>query len=623
MSLAGNSSGQEPTTPAADRDDPSDLSSGEYLYESGHGEVAARILDRVGATASDPREISLACHVDAEFSELPLGLQSELTTLLGFELDDDATDGSVALTPLSGQRTFLQVRPIRAATRESHNLWRSMLASTNLPILIALLRDSLLTSGAETGVEHAARLVAAYTSLGADGSVDNLHRALAIARANTIARRRRMPEEESIRKEALRFARPAIDDNMPDGVIARMAVALSVAPATYTMADDERAQIRAVLDQAATRYRDPSSADWIADCRRNLATTDSERLEATHEQVEMYLATAESEDVGFRRMHWAAAAAAVASRYGDTESRDRAVRIMQSVPPATMGWKSHESTVILPTSALRRYVRRYKLAADWRHALRIFLASNSPAGSHDQNVATSRASSAGSIRGLVSRVTFGSHGLPERSGGDFDEEELVRTEQFAIGTHGILLDLELTEIERRFGRPAESEIASWLCVTFGCDPVHASQFAHALHLQWRGEPSDSARLAIPLIEAGARRLLLLLDEPIYRLERGASPGRFPAMDVYVDKLEGLNLDVDWVRALRTTLLDPGMNLRNMAAHGFKFDFASSEAAVLLRLAGLFCAMPIEQESESDREMLTRPTIGARRTLRRRLTWTWL
>ncbi|WP_290218142.1 hypothetical protein [Corynebacterium atrinae] len=488
--------------------------------------------------------------------------------------------------------------------------------------MVALLCDSLLTSGAEIGVEHAARSVAAYTELGADGTVDNLHRALAIARANTIARRRRMPEEEGIRKEALRFAKSAIGDHMPDGVVSRVAIPLSAGPATYSMANDERAQVRAVLDQAATEYQDPSTADWIADCRRSLATTDSERLEATRQQVDIYLTTAELEEVGFRRMHWASAAADVASRYGDTESRDRAVKIMQSVPPESMGWQSHEATLIVPTSAFRSHVRRYKLAADWRYALRIFLASTSPAGSHAENVATSKASSAGSIRRLVSRIAFGSHGLPERSDGDFDEEELVRTEQFAIGIHGILLNLELTEIERRFGRPAESEIASWMCATFGGDPTHASQFAHSLHLHWRGEPSDSARLAIPLIEAGARRLLLLLDEPIYRLERGASPGRFPAMDFYVDKLEGLNLDVDWVRALRTTLLNPGMNLRNMSAHGFKFNFVSSESAVLLRLAGLFCALPIKQESESDREMLKRPTEGARRTLRRRLSWTW-
>lgn len=622
VSTGGSSSDEAPNSADTTRDDPGHTASGEYLFESGHGDVAAGILDRLGAAAGDPLEISLACHGDAEFAELPLALQSELTILLGFELDDEATDGSVALTPLSGPRSFLSVRPIDASTRESHKLWRSMLESTDLPILVALLRDSLLTARAETGVDHAGRTVSAYTAVGANDSVDNLHRALALARANTIVRRRRMPEEEVVRREALGLAVSAIESRMPDGVIARLAIPLSTAPATYTPSDDDRAQVRAMLDQAAMAYQDPSAADWIADCRRSLATTDSERLKATREQVDKYLATAESEDVGFRRMHWAARAADIATRYGDTDSRDRAVRVMQSVPPESMGWQAHESTVTLPTSALRSHVRRYKLAADWRHALRIFLASRSPAGSHDENVETSRSSSAGSIRALVSRVTFGSHGLPERSDGDFDDEELIRTEQFAIGTHGILLDLELTEIKRRFGRPGAPEISSWLGVTFGCDPDHATQFARALDLHWDGRSSDSARISIPLVEAGARRLLLLLNEPIYRLERGASPGRFPAMDFYVDKLEELDLDKDWVRALRTTLLDPGMNLRNMAAHGFKFDFAPSEAAVLLRLAGLFCAMPIEREVESDRAMLNHPTAGARRRLRRRLSWTW-
>ncbi|GAA2926214.1 hypothetical protein GCM10010458_05170 [Microbacterium luteolum] len=622
MSLIGDSRGEQPRTPAVDREDPHDSTSSEYLYESGHGEVAARILDRLGATAGDPLEISFACHGDGEFGDLSLGLQSELTTLLGFELDDKATGGSVALTPVSGPRIGLQVRPVGSATHESHTLWRSMLASTKLPILVALLCDSLLTARAETGVAHAARTVAAYCALGDDDSVDSLHRALAIGRANSIARGRRMLEEEAIRQQALRLATSAVGSHMPDGVVARVVVPISATPATYALTEEERAQVRAILDLAATEYRDPSSADWIADCRRSLATTSSERLEATREQVAVYLATAESEDVGFRRMHWAATAADLAGRYGDTESRDRAVRLMQSIPPESMGWQAHESVVRVPTSALRSHIRRYKFAGDWRQALRIFLASKSPAGNHEQNIATARASSVGSIRSLFSRVSFGSHGLPERSDSDFDEEELVRTEQVAIRTHGILLDLELNEMERRFGRPAASEIGSWLSVTFNCDPGHAFLFARALHLHWRGEPSDSARIAIPLIEAGARRLLLLLGEPLYRIERGASPGRFPAMDFYLDKLEELDLDVDWVRAVRTTLLDPGMNLRNMAAHGFKFEFAASEGAVLLRLAGLFCAMPIGQDSDLDPSPLKRPTMAARQTLRRRLRWEW-
>lgn len=195
---------------------------------------------------------------------------------------------------MGGTRTFLQVRPIGAATQESHSLWRSILASTDLPILVALLCDSLLTARAETGVDHAARTVIAYTELGANDSIDNLHRALGIARANTIARRRRMPVEEGVRQGAFGFAASAISGHMPDGVAARLAtIPLSVAPAD--LHDGRRRTCTdsvPLLDQAATEYRDPSSADWIADCRRNLATTDSERLEATRLRIDMYLATA-------------------------------------------------------------------------------------------------------------------------------------------------------------------------------------------------------------------------------------------------------------------------------------------------------------------------------------------
>ena len=118
-----------------------------------------------------------------------------------------------------------------------------------------------------------------------------------------------------------------------------------------------------------------------------------------------------------------------------------------------------------------------------------------------------------------------------------------------------------------------AKISSWLSATFDCDPDHVTQFARALDLHWDKKSSDSARISIPLVEARARRLLLLLNEPIYRLEGGASPGRFPDMDFYVGKLEELDLDKDWVRDLWTTLLDPGIKLRNLAAHGFLFDFA--------------------------------------------------
>lgn len=74
------------------------MPSGEYHFEPGHGGSPLG-----SSIASEPPPAILwRSHspvADAEFADLPLGLQSELTTLLGFELDDEATDGSVALTP--------------------------------------------------------------------------------------------------------------------------------------------------------------------------------------------------------------------------------------------------------------------------------------------------------------------------------------------------------------------------------------------------------------------------------------------------------------------------------------------------------------------------------------------
>ena len=82
MSPGGGSSDEGPNSDDATRDDPDHTASGEYIFGSGRADVAAGILDRLGAAAGDPLEISLACHGDAEFAELPLALQSELTTLL-------------------------------------------------------------------------------------------------------------------------------------------------------------------------------------------------------------------------------------------------------------------------------------------------------------------------------------------------------------------------------------------------------------------------------------------------------------------------------------------------------------------------------------------------------------
>lgn len=89
------------------------------------------------------------------------------------------------------------------------------------------------------------------------------------------------------------------------------------------------------------------------------------------------------------------------------------------------------------------------------------------------------------------------------------------------------------------------------------------------------------------------------------------------MDFYVQSLETNGMDIDWVRALRATLLSDGLSLRNLHAHGF--EFSESESALLLRLVGLLCALA----GAIDRSELLRPTAAPQRGLRRRLRWVWV
>lgn len=65
-----------------------------------------------------------------------------------------------------------------------------------------------------------------------------------------------------------------------------------------------------------------------------------------------------------------------------------------------------------------------------------------------------------------------------------------------------------------------------------------------------------------------------------------------------------------------------MSLRDVAARGFKSEFDGSDGAILLHLAGLFYALPVDQESESDRAMLKR--LRRERVERACvcLSWTW-
>jgi hypothetical protein len=512
-------------------------------FGADEGRRVASILDRLAADAGDPLKVSIASHQDAEFNKLHNPLREFVRGILALEL----TETKTAVVDLTFGWAARRV-PGGNLQQEMSGLeqfFHAVLGNTSVALIRDLIADVILCARHDTTPTHATRTVNAYLSLSRESSVDPLHAALSISRANTIARARQLGVEAEVRIEAVACASRALETAAPSGVPAVVLEMLSVAPRSSSSND---AEIRSILDAAEELYTDPTAADWIADCRRRIARDPEVRADATKRQVGAYLAVAENETNGFRRMHWASAAAAIAERHGDNEMRNAAVRLMQAIPSESMEWKTFETDVKVPTSALRSHLRRYKFARDWRQAMRLFLASASPAGSYETNLVISRKAAQGSIRGLATNTVFGVHGLPEQNDADFDAGELIRTEQLALRVQGILLDLELREIANRFELPSTDSVGNWLSTMGGADVSHCRHFARAIELHLQGDVSSSARLTIPLIESCARSLLLQLNEPLYRIERGANPGKFPAMDFYISKLEELDLDPDWSRA---------------------------------------------------------------------------
>lgn len=586
-----------------------------YEFNPADVQVVSDLLGKVAAPTDELLKIWEQLSFAEEYKLLDQSLQAEIDFVFSYELQEDfGTAGDVNL--VQSALSVTATRPMSETPSGAWSLWSEVHDILRPSTMRAHVADILLTARVRPKPEHATGTVASYLEVAELEKVTAQQVALSLARANTIARSRKMTEELAVRQ--VMYTKSEFLASRPEtsGPALTLLAALSAVRRGVSIPGEEREMIRSrllTIGGASTFF-----TEEIAKSLARLADNPLELESARRWHTEQYLALARTDDHGMRKMHHAQTAVRLASDYGLSDLKDAAVLVMQSVDHGSMGWESVRHDVKLSKNAFRAHLRRYGRARHWSHALMTFLASPSPSGDHEANKRSAERAATGSIRSLITRTVYGAHGLPERTNDDFMEEEITRTETMTLSTTSILLALELEHIRVRFSTPQTDEVAIWMVETLSADESLARLFSESLALHWAEKYSDSARLSIPLIESAARGLLRTLDEPLYRTQRGDSPGRFPAMDFYVDALAKRELDPDWVRALRMTLLTPGMNLRNLAAHGFMMHFSEQQSALLIRLAGLFCAMPNDLDEQS-LEVL--PTM-TRRRLRRRLGWVW-
>lgn len=590
-----------------------------YKYAVGDEDAVARRFALFFSSYTDPIDAQFAISADPAWKLIRPDLAEASELLLRLELDEtERSSAQVVLreSPIFGERPP-RLAPLRP---DEQRLWKALVDHPSVTgSLEVAICDLLLSTGADSSPSNAEKVVSGYRAIsqGPDGS---LHVALSILRANTIARSRGMAVERDIRAELMGLAERAYTRDALPGIVLRHAGAIAEPPRKAARAPKELARLAAVLDHLDTHHVDEFTINWVAKYRIRAADGEDETRRARRRHVEKYLQLSLGDDVPFRSMLWAERAVALSTDYGLQDLHDEAVVRMQALSRTDLGWERVTSELSIPVALIRQRERLVAKMSSWEQAVAAFLASESPSDSQASNRVQAAGMQSGILE-LFSGRSFGSHQLPERTHGPAEEERLAKIVQMNLLRSSIILRIDLDAITQRFGVPSEDSIVAFLSALYGSSPALVVPYARGLLLHWQGDPSGAARLAIPLIETGARELLFLLNQPLYRMERGSSPGRFPAMDFYLDRLQDVGLDEDWVVALRATLLSGGMNLRNLLAHGFKVDFTREQSALVLRLAGLFIAMPVGIEAVVD-ERASQPLVRARKKLRRRIGWVW-
>ncbi|WP_065960509.1 hypothetical protein [Curtobacterium sp. UCD-KPL2560] len=570
----------------SDSDSVSDDIESAYVFDPTDGAAVAPALDEAvrveSSTTPDLMAIAFRWERAAE-DDRERARDHAISRALSYELSEDETDpGKITLEPYAATEAAW-MRPLRNTLPVTTDLWEAVGDAVEQPALVAHFADLLWTVRRRTGLDAGRDVADAYLALEED---ETLQWVVGTARANTIARNLKLaPQEESARRRLLEFAERNLDDTDLAGLTLRALDVLTVPPRSATV-DALRRRVEKLLDRAWKLFNGGGlNTDALARSALRFAEDDEGRRDAQRLHVNSYMSGALVES-GFREIWMLNEAAKLASGYGLITERDRAVISLQRVDQSTVPWHRHDLPLTIPKWTVAHTLRPYRQARHWTDALETWLRSAAPTGSRIANEKLAREQGSG-LLALVTQVEFGGHGLPQKTHRT-DEAVLRRQrrlEEYNALVRGTLLASALEHIAARFPNLDEEGIAAHL-LQYGADEQLTRAFAHALAVFLSGNFSDAGALATPLAEAASRGMLLLLDEPLYRVESGSSAGRFPALDLYLNALLKNGLDPDWDRALRIVLTPEGFDLRNSLAHGFKLSFNRTEAALALRVAGL-------------------------------------
>ena len=520
---------------------------------------------------------------------------------LAYSFVDHKKPGSVTLGVRLSDASNKWPLDFKDVSPDEKQVWCDIASQCTHHLAKAHMLDVALSSGTIRGRDVAKEIADLYFTVAQDVNIEMYYRAGCLRRCWSIARSCGLHTLEAQTRSAsyqmaqLLFKLPEI----PTGILLQPFEIITVDPRYGDFSAPSRQDVQTLLKQIRFRSAtNVSTLEGVSELLVRVASTDSERNETRRSLIESYLALGEGTK-GMIASSYFEEAARKANKYGFTDLRDRAVQLLQAVPYEDLGTQTLPIELRIPCYAIDATLARYRHSRDALSALDIWLAGPSPTGSYESNVAFAKKSMDGSIIAAVTRTTFDGN-VPTRTSTGVESavvEATERQELINVGLNGQTLAHELKAIKHQYGIVTPTQITAHLVQTYRCNSQLALALGHAIVSFWDERYTEAGRAAFPLVEAGARGVLLLLGDPLYRIQTGNAGGHFPSLEKYAEKLEQHNFDIDWLRCIR----NPVAKWRNALAHGHRLELADYEAAVLLRTAALLVVLTSSNSSETDKE----------------------
>jgi hypothetical protein len=452
------------------------------------------------------------------------------------------------------------------------------------PAAVARVNDLLFEGRHGNGRDRAQRAAEAYVELGSVRPVE-VDQVKALARAWTLARSVKLADvDTAVRDQMAELALAALPDfdDLPAGLVLPPLELLAQGPLDRTGTDPIDTDV--LLAAAAQVVADGDDATVIAQLRRARTTDQGDLAQIIDDELDGYFRRADKRaDDGLARVFFLEEASRRARALGRPERAREAAAELQQAGRAVQ-YQRFRQKISMPRYIPETYLSGFTQSADWRDGLRYFF--ETPVPTKSLKTIDEHAADPVGFLDAVTHVAMGGHGMP-RATTDSPEDELASRRDRIAKTYaahtGHLLATGLDRMRAQYGVPDESQIVAVVMEGGASDPLLARSFAKALRHYWASDYESSVHLAVPKVEAAMRNVLCELDEGIYRVEVGETPGGYPGMHVLLKHLEDLALDESWAYFLRWLFLGPfGANLRNEVAHGYVPDISASHTALALR-----------------------------------------